>query len=150
MRGYLVMRYSSTARSDVILLLLNAWHLCGALILRAIARAVDISHIRGADRAANLRLLYRRYHRRSTSMELANIRTYTHKHCRFKLRNGKEVFGVIWEVETQAGTLTEHGGPRLFFASIRDYERLQTGPNEPVSIIDMPPEEIINVESLAS
>ncbi|HPF89113.1 MAG: hypothetical protein H6590_04820 [Flavobacteriales bacterium] len=83
-------------------------------------------------------------------MELANIRSFTHKHCRFKLRNGKEVFGVIWEVETQTSAPSEQGGPRLFFASIRDYERLQTGPNGPVNIIDMRPEEIINVESLAS
>ncbi|MCB0765571.1 MAG: hypothetical protein KDB95_00005, partial [Flavobacteriales bacterium] len=79
-----------------------------------------------------------------------NIRTFTHKHCRFRLRNGKEVFGVVWEVETQAGPLAEHSGSRLFFASVRDYERLQTVPHEPVSIIDMRPEEIINVESLAS
>lgn len=83
-------------------------------------------------------------------MELTSIRSFTHKHCRFKLRNGKEVFGVVWEVETQCATTQEHAGPRLFFASIRDYERLQTMPNEPVSIIDMRPEEIINVERLAS
>ena len=82
-------------------------------------------------------------------MELTHIRPFAHKHCRFKLRNGKEVYGVIWEVETQngSGTLAEH---RLFFASIRDYERLRTAPDGPVHIIDMRPEEIINVESLAS
>ncbi|MBX2973078.1 MAG: hypothetical protein KF797_08240 [Flavobacteriales bacterium] len=84
-------------------------------------------------------------------MELARIRPFAHKHCRFKLRNGKEVFGVIWEVETQAAPIgTGEAEQRLFFASVRDYERLQTRPNGPVSVIDMRPEEIINVESLAS
>mgnify|MGYP000878039472 CR=1 FL=1 len=46
-----------------------------------------------------------------TRMDLSRIRPYAHKHCRFKLRSGKEVFGVIWEVE--AGD--EH---KLFFASV--------------------------------
>jgi hypothetical protein len=82
-------------------------------------------------------------------MELARIRPFAHKHCRFRLRNGKEVFGVIWEVETQEST-TDTAEKRLFFASVRDYERLQSVPHEPVSIIDMRAEEIINVESLAS
>jgi hypothetical protein len=83
-------------------------------------------------------------------MDLSRIRPFAHKHCRFKLRNGKEVFGVIWEVETQDGLPDNPSDRRLFFASVRDYERLQTGPIGPVSIIDMPPEEIVHVESLAS
>lgn len=83
-------------------------------------------------------------------MELARIRPFAHKHCRFKLRNGKEVFGVIWEVQTHdlaRADVTEH---RLFFASIGDYERLRSTPQNPVNVIDMQPEEILNVESLAS
>lgn len=82
-------------------------------------------------------------------MELARIRPFAHKHCRFKLRNGREVYGVIWEVQTHAPSaeLAEH---RLFFASVRDYERLQLIPDDPVQVIDMRPEEIINVESIAS
>jgi hypothetical protein len=85
-----------------------------------------------------------------STMELARIRPFAHKHCRFKLRNGKEVFGVIWEVETHEAALEHAAERRLFFASVRDYERLQTVPHEPVNVIDMRPEEIINVESLAS
>lgn len=84
-----------------------------------------------------------------SAMELARIRPFAHKHCRFRLRNGKEVFGVIWEVETQE-TAIDPAEKRLFFASVRDYERLQSVPHEPVSVIDMRPDEIINVESLAS
>ncbi len=76
-------------------------------------------------------------------MELTRIRPFAHKHCRFKLRSGKEVFGVIWEVESMEKR-------SLFFASIGDYERLQRDPQKPVSVIDMAPEEIMHVESLAS
>jgi hypothetical protein len=83
-------------------------------------------------------------------MELARIRPFAHKHCRFKLRNGKEVYGVIWEVQTHDSTSAGTPEDRLFFASVRDYERLQQMPSGPVNIIDMRPEEIINVESLAS
>ena len=80
-------------------------------------------------------------------MDLSRIRPYAHKHCRFKLRNGREVFGVIWEVEStdKSGSLR-----KLFFASIGDYERLQRDPKKPVSVIDMQPEEIMHVESIAS
>lgn len=76
------------------------------------------------------------------AMELTRIRPYANKHCKFKLRSGKEVFGVIWEVEVT-------GQRKLFFASIRDYERLQHDPQKPVSVIDMPAEEIMHVESIA-
>lgn len=76
-------------------------------------------------------------------MELTRIRPYTNKHCRFKLRSGKEVFGVIWEVEAAEQR-------KLFFASIGDYERLQRDPQKPVSVINMQPEEIVHVESIAS
>ncbi|MCB0764663.1 MAG: hypothetical protein R2815_10735 [Flavobacteriales bacterium] len=89
-------------------------------------------------------------------MDLAHIRDYTHKHCRFKLRSGKEIFGVIWEVETVEHRLAqqeggnEEDGRRLFFASVRDYERLQSHPDRPVGVIPMHPEEIVLAESLAS
>ena len=76
-------------------------------------------------------------------MDLSRIQPYAHKHCRFKLRSGKEVFGVIWDVEVA-------GDRKLFFASVRDYERLQREPQRPVSIIDMQPEEIVHVERIAS
>ncbi len=84
------------------------------------------------------------------AMDLSNIRPFAHKHCRFKLRNGKEVFGVIWEVETGTNIPNDASDKHLFFASVRDYERLQFEPHVPVNVIDMPPEEILHVESLAS
>ena len=83
-------------------------------------------------------------------MDLSRIRPYAHKHCRFKLRSGKEVFGVIWEVETNETRPDNVPSKHLFFASVRDYERLQNEPNKPVSVVDMPPEDIMHVESLAS
>lgn len=76
-------------------------------------------------------------------MELTHILDFAHKHCRFKLRSGKEVYGVIWEVET-------NDSKRLFFASIRDYERAQHDPKRPIEVTPLPLEEIVHVESLAS
>ena len=61
-------------------------------------------------------------------MDLSRIRPYAHKHCRFKLRNGREVFGVIWEVETAEAAPMDDQDQHLFFASVRDYERLQARP----------------------
>ncbi len=89
-------------------------------------------------------------------MDTAHIRHFTHTHCRFKLRSGKEVFGVIWEVETTDHGLTDALGTplqpeaskALFFASIRDYERLQQA-GTPVHVIPMQPEEIVMAERLA-
>ena len=76
-------------------------------------------------------------------MEIARIRNYAHKHCRFKLRSGKEVFGVVWEVESG-------GEKKLFFASVRDYERLQRDQRQPINVMPMRPEEIMAAESIAS
>lgn len=81
------------------------------------------------------------------AMEFSHIKKYEHQHCRFKLRGGKEIFGVVWEVETSEAA----GGDstkRLFFASVRDYERLQQS-EAPVHVISMQPDEIVAVESLA-
>jgi len=81
------------------------------------------------------------------AMEVANIRRFAHQHCRFKLRSGKEVFGVVWEVETSE-TAGIDGTKRLFFASVRDYERLTSG--DSAQVIPIAPSEIVSVESLAS
>lgn len=76
-------------------------------------------------------------------MELSRIRPFTHKHCRFKLRSGKEVFGVVWEVES-------NDEKKLFFASVRDYERLQREQRLPISVMVLRPDEIMAAESIAS
>ncbi len=82
------------------------------------------------------------------AMDISHIKKYEHQHCRFKLRNGKEIYGVVWEVETNESA-ANIASKRLFFASIRDYERLQKSAT-PVHVIPMQPEEIVGVESLAS
>ena len=76
-------------------------------------------------------------------MDLTRIRPFAHKHCRFKLRSGKEVFGVVWEVESNEEK-------KLFFASVRDYERLQRDQRQPISVMALRPEEIVAAESIAS
>lgn len=82
-------------------------------------------------------------------MDFSHIRKYAHQHCRFKLRNGKEIYGVVWEVETSESANGVNASKRLFFASVRDHELLQRG-GAPVHVIPMQPEEIVGVESLAS
>jgi hypothetical protein len=76
-------------------------------------------------------------------MELSRIRPLTHKHCRFKLKNGREVFGVVWEVEA-------NDEKKLFFASVRDYQRLQSDAHPPINVLSLRPEEIVSAESIAS
>ena len=47
-------------------------------------------------------------------MEKTHLRSYLNQHCRFRLKSGKEVYGVIWEVsngdktEYYFSTLNEH------------------------------------------
>jgi hypothetical protein len=76
-------------------------------------------------------------------MDLSRIRSFTHKHCRFKLRSGKEIFGVVWEVESSEEK-------KLFFASVRDYERFQRDQRQPINVMPLRPEEIMAAESIAS
>ena len=75
-------------------------------------------------------------------MGLPNIREFTNAHCRFRLRSGREVYGVIWEVETPS----EH---RFHFATIGEYERSRRDPGFPIDAIPMLPEEIMLAERLA-
>ncbi|HRD51031.1 MAG TPA: hypothetical protein PKY96_00240 [Flavobacteriales bacterium] len=83
----------------------------------------------------------------ANAMEIANLKKYAHQHCRFKLRGGKEVYGVVWEVETSE-TAGADGTKRLFFASVRDYERLSQG--SPAQVIPITPADIVSAESIAS
>lgn len=81
-------------------------------------------------------------------MELSSIRDLANTHCRFKLRSGKEVFGVVWEVESTDRKGRGQDSHRLFFASISDYERL-CAEGTPVHVIPIQPEEIVWAERLA-
>lgn len=82
-------------------------------------------------------------------MEISHIRSFAHAHCRFKLRSGKEVFGVIWEVESTAPHGTATSDKRFFFSSIGDYERMRSQ-GTAVQVIPMEAEEIMWAERLAS
>lgn len=98
----------------------------------------------GTDRYVGIALLSAG----TIAMDYANLRKYAHQHCRFKLRGGKEIFGVVWEVET-SDSANGDGTSRLFFASVRDYERLQQQ-GAPAQVISIAPNDIVSVESLAS
>ena len=75
-------------------------------------------------------------------MGLPDLRTFMHAPCRFRLRGGREVYGVVWESIPRG----EHG---LTFASIGEYERARREPMRPMATIAMHPEEILWAERLA-
>ncbi len=75
-------------------------------------------------------------------MGLPDIRTFMHAPCRFRLRGGKEVFGVVWE----CGPVPDQ---TLRFASIGEYERARHDPQGHLDAIAMQPEEILWAERLA-
>ena len=57
---------------------------------------------------------------------------------------------MIWEVETTDKTGLVGESKRLYFASIRDYERLQQDTLQPIQVWPMQADEIVHVESIAS
>jgi hypothetical protein len=75
-------------------------------------------------------------------MGFPDIRNFLHTPCRFRLRSGREVYGVIWEVSLKDEN-------RLCFASIGDYERLRRDPLQSIQAIPLLPDEIMIAERLA-
>lgn len=51
-------------------------------------------------------------------MSTTDLIPYFNNTCRFKLRSGKEVFGVIWEVVTAEGV-------RMYFTSLSNAQLVQ-------------------------
>ncbi len=47
-------------------------------------------------------------------MEKTHLRSYLNQHCRFRLKSGKEVYGVIWEVSN--GDKTEY-----YFSTVNEH-----------------------------
>ncbi|CAG0971600.1 MAG: hypothetical protein HND27_07425 [Bacteroidetes bacterium] len=81
-------------------------------------------------------------------MTTTEAKQFLNKHCIFKLKTGKEVFGVIWEVFS--GNKTSY-----FFASAREHEILkQTNADNEELLFKMGQpiklEDIINAKSLVS
>ena len=66
---------------------------------------------------------------------------YFNKPCRFRLKSGKEVFGVIWP---------DAAGANYYFASSKDYNEYAKNSTNPANIIkyQMNLEEVIDVEYL--
>ena len=44
------------------------------------------------------------------------------EHCRFKLKSGKEVYGIIWQVSVE-------DAPAYFFTSASQQEKIETSEN---------------------
>lgn len=78
-------------------------------------------------------------------MTKTDLSTYYHRHCRMRLRSGKEVFGVLWEDELDQS--------KLYFASRSAHlayrEALGNRKPDVSPLADtVNPEDIIAVESL--
>ncbi len=70
-------------------------------------------------------------------MEILNFKFYEKKHCKFVLRSGKQVFGIVWE-EQNAQT------KKYFFSSVYQYMKAKLKNSEglknfahPISIDDV-------------
>ena len=56
-------------------------------------------------------------------MENFKLNYFENKPCRFILKNGKQVFGIIWKER-------ESNSPEYFFTSAMNYMKLQMKSNE--------------------
>lgn len=73
------------------------------------------------------------------------ILSYLNQHCRFVLKSGKEVFGVVWQI-------SQNGREQYYFSSVSDHlafsnsRDLAQAPNSlPLNL-----EEIIHVEKIVA
>lgn len=70
-----------------------------------------------------------------------DLQRFHHQHCRFKLKSGKEVFGVIWQDE---GINPDE----VHFASVRDHEAYVSNNGSVGSMQLMKTREIVYAENL--
>lgn len=59
----------------------------------------------------------------ATIMEKIKFKHYEHRPCKFVFRNGKKVFGVIWESKAVQSSM-------YFFASNGDFLKLQSNQDQ--------------------
>lgn len=74
----------------------------------------------------------------TNTMDRSDIKSYLDKHCRFRLRSGREVYGVLWEERNEGS---------LFFSSAGDRKapsRLDLSD----TALSLDPEDIIFAEAL--
>ncbi len=76
-------------------------------------------------------------------MGLSELQAFYNEHCRFKLKSGREVFGVIWQVKTPQDD-------KLVFASVQDYKRAMSGASDAAQLIDLGPDDIVWAQRLVS
>lgn len=79
-------------------------------------------------------------------MTRRDLSAYFHRHCRLRLKSGKEVFGVLWEHERDQS--------KLYFASHREHSayrhalKLQQMDRMHRVALEVNPDDIIAVETL--
>lgn len=79
-----------------------------------------------------------------SAMNYDDVQTYFNRHCRIRLRSGKEVFGVLWEELSDTDKA-------IYFASYIEHKkrisRVHTELNPPPAL-RLSYEEIINIEQI--
>lgn len=73
-------------------------------------------------------------------MTKTDLSTYYHRHCRMRMRSGKEVFGVLWEDELDTN--------KLYFASRSAHLAYQASLGSLRSEAFLPPADIVNPEDI--
>ena len=80
-------------------------------------------------------------------MDLNGLKNFYHTHCKFRLRNGKVVFGVIYPNQNQDNL--------LYFTSFQEHKRIFTdwavdmpGLEPKTSLVSLEPEDIIAIEPI--
>lgn len=80
-------------------------------------------------------------------ISLNNNQVLLNEHCRFKLKSGKEVYGIIWELKMN--NLSHY-----YFTSASLKEKIESSPNRIELIqengVELDLNDIIQVENLAS
>ena len=78
-------------------------------------------------------------------MERTIFKNFEKRHCRFKMKSGKEVYGVMWEEPENENKYI------YYFSSSRDYQRFKTRLQTALyAVYKLDLSEVIHAELLAA
>ena len=76
-------------------------------------------------------------------MGLQDFSAYFQQHCKFRLKSGKEIYGVIWKEDS-----AQH--PQYYFASSNEYKRYLKSEHIKKMSYCISLDEVINAEPVLS
>lgn len=78
-------------------------------------------------------------------MERSIFKNFEKRHCRFKMKSGKEVYGIMWEEPENESKF------KYYFSSSGDYERFKTKLQTALyAIYQLDLNEVVHAEVLAA